>query len=341
MNEVVGELVRNFRFDDDYELRDILFDFDERNAIFSDFPELVKVLEQRLGLDVFPREQLNALVDDPTTGESDRIEAEEMLRDFDERSIARIKTMALEGNFAGALEAAARLVGVTDIPVRPTTDFASVIPRGEEVPRGTPHGVTVPERGSPVVYIHEDWITRWAKEGAIGNLLSTIIHETTHAKQYFANQPAADRGDAKEFEAYAEEITTAYTTARHFETSLLPDAHHIQTAYDKAKEHYDNLNGEEKERYAGKMQEIENIMPRLIRHLEQTDVQSGRTGGRIRRIEDLIKLALQAETSGKVSELQSEANSIFQTLPAQEQRRLGEPLEKVGDRYRQLWRSFK
>ena len=269
------------------------------------------------------------------------MKAEETLKGLDEISIARIKTMAMKGNFVGALRAAARLVGVTDVPVRPTTDFASVIPRGTEVPRGTPHGVTVPENDKPVVYIHEDWIRRWAEEGAIGNLLSTIVHETTHAYQYLAQQPAADRGDAKEFEAYAAEITTAFATARQFETSLLPDAHHIRTAYDKAREHYGNLNPEEKERYAKKMEEIEAIMLKLAGHLERTDVDSGRTGERVRRVEGLIKLALQAETSGKVGELQKEANDIFQTLPAQEQMRLEGPLEKVRDYYRRLWQSFK
>jgi hypothetical protein len=48
VSEVMRELVENFEYDDDYDVREVLFEFDERNAIFYDIAELAEVLQDRL-----------------------------------------------------------------------------------------------------------------------------------------------------------------------------------------------------------------------------------------------------------------------------------------------------
>ena len=243
-----------------------------------------------MAVGVMNRVQLNITIDDTDIEELDRVAAEERLKNIDETGAAQVASEVREGRLNEALVYATSLAGLdpNHYSVRSTDNYASVIPPGTEMPGGgNPSGVTVMEHGAPVIYIHQAKIREWVLNGDIGNLLSTIRHEGRHAGQNREGAPAPGKTDEREFEAYAEEISSALKLAINAEDVLLPSSAHIMESHDSAVAHYNRMTPEVQPGYADRYAQMTAQYNRLIGTLVANDENSGRVAriaGKVRAL---------------------------------------------------------
>ena len=264
-------------------------------------------------IDEMSRGELNTVIDDTELDESSRIEAEVELKNIDTRWQSRIKGLVAKGNYDGALEAATVVseANLNNFKIYTTDDYSKVIPLGEEVPRGVPHGVTVKSNSGPVIYIHIKNIKLWVEEGDIGNLLSTIRHEAKHAEQQIENGPINQNSDAKEFEAYSEEIRTAYNLARRMEDMLLPTSEHIRESYERALEHHEKLSLFDSLKFIHRLSEMKEVYKKLYPYLLRNDKDSGRVGNMAITVKKLLKAYLTGKNKAF-----DKAEKMYMRIPA-------------------------
>jgi len=249
-----------------------------------------------------------------------RLEAETYLRHADPAATSLIQALVARGDLEGALARATVLAGLPGgrYQVRPTADYASVV-GGAPIPQGgTPSGVTVMEQASPaaaphpVIYIHENKIRKWVNSGDIGNLLSTIRHEATHADQYLRLGPRPGE-DEQEFEAYAAEITHTQELFAAGEDGLLPSSAHLAESYEKATNHYAALPGPVPQQLMAIKAQIDRLYPRLKRHLEENDKASGR----VDRITNTTRTALRTYIDDPTTPHPDHAYNEYSKIPDQ------------------------
>ncbi len=265
------------------------------------------------------RQELRNTMDNATIDESDKVAAEGELRNQDQFWIRNIKAMVEANKLTKALAYATHLSGLNPnhYLVKPTSNYAKVVEPASDIPRGKPSGVTVEKDGLSIIYIHKDNIKNWVLNGNIGDLLSTIRHEAKHADQNRAGM-AHDKVDEREFGAYYQEIMSAYELFRYGEDSLAPSWGHLTESYSKAMGHFSDLSLLDKIRLNPKVQELDEIFPRLKKFLAFNDKDSGR----VEREARSIKASLRSYIDGKTKEYPSMAYTRFVKIPEEYRKKL-------------------
>ena len=190
-----------------------------------------------------------------------------------------ITRLAREGKLNDALLRLSDAFGLNECPVRATDNYADVLPPGTHIPAGIPFGVTVggprqPGKPPVVVYIHNFWIRRWLLDSdQIGNLVDTIRHEQTHAKQRKDPNFAYDANeDVKEFEAYAAEVVTAQDRINNNAIGRMrPTEPAIRFAVERAREHFLQMGSAERLSFQAQLDQMNDIWTRLQPILAASD----------------------------------------------------------------------
>jgi hypothetical protein len=240
-------------------------------------------------------EQLKKTMADDTIDEADRINAKTQLKYINDKPYRRIADLVAQQKFDLALILARNIAvpSAIGITVLPTTNYESII-NGADQPSGIPSGVTIAgkEYGKSIIYIHTANIEKWVTQGAIGNLISTIVHESVHVKQNI-NEKADIIGaqvlltpNEREFEAFSAEIFSAEGLDKKSKQTL-PTHAHITASYIKAKEHY-SLSAEN-DNQTNRYMKMEKAYKRLGPILEENDLQLGRIDQIINDIEGPLK----------------------------------------------------
>ena len=260
------------------------------------------------------RAELNLVIDDTQLDESYRVEAEAELKRVNLRVFRRIKALVAKGNYQGALDVAVSIAEVNqkDFKLLPTDDYSKVVPKGTKIPRGTPDGVTVDSDKGPVIYIHIERIKTWAEEDSIGDLLSTIRHEAKHAEQKIEDGPVNQNEDAREFEAYSEEVLTAYNLAQRLEDTVLPTSQHIQRSYEMALSHHKELSIFESLRFIHRLSDMKEKYKKLYPYLIMNDKDSGRVGNMASTVKGMLKAYI--ESNGKTNQY-GQASKMYMRIP--------------------------
>jgi hypothetical protein len=169
----------------------------------------------------------------------------------------------------------------TDFRITSTDDYGKVAP--DNPAPGKAYGATVPASSSadpPTIFIHEYWINQWMKQtNHLGNLITTIRHESVHAKQ-FKEGRGTQPESVKEFEAYAEEIQFVIDASRSLSTTAspppspssspspsilpLPTEAQMQKAFSDMKTSFANILPGDQPRYQRTLDSLTRELPSLL-----------------------------------------------------------------------------